>query len=94
MKRSELKQVIEIFSFWSIDKRKGDYKLPSGVRISDYLERLTSELLRRNSLAIRADGSVGELIDGKIFKPFGNDEMTTPEQQEKAIHALIMEMLH
>ena len=94
MKRTDFKQVVKIFSFWRIDKRKGNYKLPSGAKLSDYLENLAAELLERNNLAIRADGSVRELINGKIFKPFGNDETTTPEQQEKAVHGLIMEMLY
>lgn len=94
MKRDDFKQVVKIFSFWKIDKRKGNYRLPSGAKLSEYLEGLALDLLTRNNLAIRADGSVGEMVDGRIFKPFGNDETTTPEQQEKAVHALIMEMLY
>lgn len=92
MKRNDFKQVVKIFSFWKIDKRKGNYTLPNGAKLSEYLQNLVSEILERNNLAIRSDGSVGEILNGIIFKPFG-DETTTPEQQEKAVHALIFEML-
>lgn len=93
MKRNDFKQVVKIFSIFQIDKRKGNYTLPNGAKLSEYLQNLVSEILERNNLAIRSDGSVGEILNGKIFKPFGDDETTTPEQQEKRCTALIIEML-
>lgn len=93
MKQDEFKQIVKIFSFWKIDKRRGNYKLSKGIYLSDYLEQLVMELLERNNLAIRADGTVGDIISGEIFRAFGDNESIIRGQQEKRVHALIMEML-
>lgn len=94
MKRDDFKKIIKIFSFWRIDKRKGDYRLPNGKYLSDYLKKLAAKLLEQNQLAIRADGNIGEIVGEKIFIPFGENEDILPEQQEKAIKNLIKEMLY
>lgn len=94
MKRDDFKKIIKIFSFWRIDKRKGDYRLPNGKYLSDYLKKLAAKLLEQNQLAIRADGNIGEIVGEKIFIPFGEDEDILPEQQEKAIKNLIKEMFY
>lgn len=92
MTRTEFKTIIKIFSAWKIDKRRGNYLLPSGVRLKEYLRNLTEQLLKRNELAIKKDGSVGELYDGKIFVPFGEDEIV--EQQEQRIRAIVDELVY
>ena len=35
MKREDFKKIIKLRSFWKIDKRKGNYKLPNGNTFQD-----------------------------------------------------------
>lgn len=36
MLRKDFIKIIRLRSFWKVDKRKGDYRLPSGDRLSSY----------------------------------------------------------
>ena len=40
MKREDFKKIIKLRSFWKIDKRKGNYKLPGGDNLSVYVTDL------------------------------------------------------
>lgn len=92
MKRKDFKTVVRCFSYWKIDKRKGDYKLPSGCRLSHYLEDLVFDLLKKHNLAIRSDGNVGTILNGKIFVAFGDDQVIP--DQERAVSKLVCEMIY
>lgn len=56
MKREDFKKIIKLRSFWKIDKRKGDYKLPSGDKLSKYIRKLVISQMQLDNLLI------GEII--------------------------------
>lgn len=94
MTRNEFKQVIKIMSFWKIDKRRGNYKLPNGNRLSDYLERFTLDFLRRSLKAIAKDGTVQDwLSPDTIFYPFRDNEPLDWTEQAERVRALVAEMV-
>lgn len=101
MTRTEFKQVVKAFSFWKIDKRKGNYALPAyyegqkNATLRHYLAELVTDLLDRNRLAFKRNGNLGEtgVIDGKIFVPFGEDEVLNEEEQEQRINAFVRELI-
>ena len=51
MKRTELKMVVKALSEWNIDKRKGNYTLSSGVKLSTYLDSTTRKFLEKNGIS-------------------------------------------
>ena len=53
MKREDFKKVIKLRSFWKIDRRKGNYKLPNGKMLSDYITSLVESQMKLDNLAIR-----------------------------------------
>lgn len=95
MKKNAFEQVVKAFSIWRVDRRKGNYTLPNGKRMADYLEELTGELLKTNRLAFRKNGDVGELIgENEIFTPCAEDERTTDAEQEKALKKFVYDLLN
>lgn len=103
MKRTDFIQVIKLRSIWKVDKRKGNYELPNGTRLSMYLERLIRGQMELDNIRIAEDGNLydafEEEIEGenflgyKIMKPFADNEICTFDDQETRIHNLIGEML-
>ena len=96
MKRNELKTVIKAISDWKIDKRKGNYRLPSGRLLSDYLEAIGEDFLKTFNKAISIDGDVYDYIaeTATIFRPFLDNERTCQDEQRKRLQAVIFEMLN
>lgn len=96
MKRKELKTVIKAISDWKIDKRKGDYRLPSGRLLSDYLEEVGEDFLKAFRKAISIDGDIYDFIPetSTIFRPFLENERTCQDEQRKRLQAIIFEMLN
>ncbi len=96
MKRKELKQVFKAISDWKIDKRKGNYRLPSGRLLSDYLEEIGEDFLKAFNKAISIDGDIYDYIPqtATIFRPFLDNERTCEYEQRKRLQAVIFEMLN
>ena len=96
MKRKELKTVIKAISEWKIDKRKGDYRLPNGRFLSDYLEEIGEDFLKAFNKAISIDGDIYDYIPetSAIFRPFLDNERTCQDEQRKRLQAVIFEMLN
>lgn len=93
MTRENFKNVVKAFSFWKINKRKGDYKLPNGEFLSSYLQELVANLLSRNDIAFLKNGNLGDVLNGSIFVPFGIDEEIVLEEQERRIRCFVREMI-
>ena len=94
MTRQDLKQIIKLRSIWKVDKRRGNYRLPSGCFLRKYLEELLETQLQIDSLGIANDGSIQPLShDGIIYYLFGENELTDDEEQMKRRKKLIAEML-
>lgn len=99
MTRAEFKQVIKAFSLWRVDKRKGNYKLPNGERLSDYLIRLAMAELENHNLGIASNGEIVDVLlrDGnlRLMKPFTDiDEESNASVQTERVITLINEMLN
>lgn len=54
MKREDFKKIIKLRSFWKIDKRKGNYELPNGNRLSSYVRELVESQMKLDGLLIRS----------------------------------------
>lgn len=93
MKREELKKIIKLTSFWKIDKRKGDYKLPSGCRLSDYLEGVVWKFVDAFNLAILGNGEIADKIGDYIEKPFSAAEPFDRGEQYKRRAELVAEII-
>lgn len=99
--REDFKKVVKIFSCWRVDKRRGNYRLPSGNRLNNYLYRLVWELLRNNSLGFGSDGNIHavckritkdteELI---MFVPFAEDEAVIKSEQNDRVRKFVDELI-
>lgn len=49
-------KIIKLRSFWRIDKRKGDYTLPSGKKLSEYIKRLVISQMAVDDLYMLESG--------------------------------------
>lgn len=98
MKRDDFKKIIKLRSFWRVDKRKGNYRLPNGTRLSDYLIGLVESQLKIDMLGIAKDGSIQPMVnqgdDLVIMKPFAENEATNDDEQDTRIERLVYEFLN
>ena len=58
MKREDFKQIIKLRSYWKIDKRRGNYMLPSGKWLISYVRDLVISQLEVDKLGIRKNGEL------------------------------------
>lgn len=100
MKREDFKKIIKLRSFWKIDKRKGNYKLPNGDLLSAYIEKLVRSQLDVDSLGIMENGdlcaacTIRRLPDNIVLMPaFRYNEIITVNQHEKRIEELVFELV-
>ena len=105
MKRNDFKKIIKLRSFWKIDKRKGNYKLPNGCRLNSYVEELVYSQLKLDKLAIRENGDIcpaawggynkeKEYFDDYTLMPaFEDNEVCTYDEMEKRIERLVYEII-
>ena len=101
MNRINFIKIIKLRSLWPIDKRKGNYYLPSGKRLSKYVRTLIDSQMQLDSLAIAADGNLYPAAfhqdNGKaeytIMIPFAANESCSGIEQEKRIEHLMTEII-
>lgn len=95
MERKNFKNIIKNRSFWTIDRRKGNYKLPSGCRLSDYVLNLIETQLELDNLGISKNGNCYyyDKTNNFLIVPFGENEPTTEEQQVRRINNLCYEII-
>lgn len=85
MKRNDFKKIIKLSSDWKIDKRRGNYKLPNGEKLFDYLQNFIFEYLQKNNLGILKNGNICCVLNKELFVPFGqNESFICFEQFERA----------
>ena len=96
MNKKELKTVIKAISDWKVDKRKGNYRLPNGRFLSDYLEEIGEDFLKAFSKAISINGDIYDYNPqtATILRPFLDNEQTCQAEQRKRLKAIIFEMLN
>lgn len=93
MTRKELATIIKARSIWKIDRRRGDYRLPSGNRLSEYVYDLVESQLALDNLGILANGNMA-FLNNKILMPaFKPTEETTQDEQVKRIEQFVNELI-
>ena len=98
MTRRSFITIIRARSFWKIDRRRGNYRLPNGDTLSNYVEHLIWSQLGIDHLGIDIHGNMHEIAAGAdglmtIFMPFGDDEYTTEDDQERRVKILAREIV-
>lgn len=105
MKRKDFIQIIKLRSVWKIDKRRGNYTLPSGNKLSDYVEELVESQMKIDNLGIRANGDLcfcegGDLnlegynFEDYLLKPgFEENEICAYDKMQKRIKHLVFEIV-
>ena len=106
MKREDFKKIIKLRSFWKIDKRKGNYKLPNGNNLSVYITDLVESQMKLDNLGIRSNGDLcfmsgcewndetKEFDDYTLMPPFQDNEVCSYDDMEKRINRLVHELLY
>lgn len=102
MKRADFVKIIKLRSIWKIDHRRGDYELPNGSRLSDYVRRLVVSQLNLDNLGIEEDGNISECYerrneDDKFLRydlyTMTSEEYCSYEDMEKRIDDLVREIV-
>lgn len=105
MKREDFVKIIKIRSCWEIDKRRGNYKLPSGERLSVYVTTLIESQLKIDNLGIRENGNLCFCTGGEwnkeskefdnftLFPDFEANESCTYNDMERRIQHLASEII-
>ena len=106
MRKEDFKKIIKLRSVWKIDKRKGNYELPSGNKLSSYVRELVESQMKLDNLLIRSNGDLcfgsggewntetNEFDDYTLMPPFKDNETCTYDKMENRITALVNELLY
>lgn len=105
MKREDFKKIIKLRSFWKIDRRKGNYKLPNGEMLSDYIQSLVESQMQIDNLGIRANGELcfmsggewntetKEFADYTLMPEYEDNEVCSFDSMEKRINSIVIEIV-
>lgn len=95
MKREDFIKIIKIRSAWKIDRRKGNYKLPSGNSLRSYVYDLALQQLNLDRLGIGSDGNLYSIDTDQnyLMIPFADNEPTTPEEQDARFSRLVRDII-
>ena len=75
MKRDDFKKIIKLRSIWKIDRRKGNYTLPNGEKLTIYVKKLVESQMKIDNLLIASNG-ISELAENGTLKE--NNLMISP----------------
>ena len=105
VKRQNFIQIIKLRSFWKIDKRKGNYTLPNGDKLRDYVANLVISQMKVDSLLIRENGNFCDGCGGNwntdtkefdnytLMPAFEANEICTYDEMNRRIERLISEII-
>ena len=95
MDRKNFKAIIKNRSYWAIDRRKGNYKLPYGGRLYNYVLDLVESQIDLDNLGISKNGNLylWDKLNGFLLIPYGENEPTTEEQQERRRVSITFEII-
>ena len=105
MTRKNFIQIIKLRSFWKIDKRKGNYALPSGEKLSDYITGIVESQIKIDNLGIMANGDLctcsggtwdaksKNFCDYKLMPAFANSEICSYDEMERRIKKLVLDII-
>lgn len=106
MKREDFKKIIRLRSYWKIDKRKGNYKLPNGNNLLTYVTDLVESQMKLDNLRIMSNGDLclisggewntetKEFDDYTLMPQFQDNEVCSYDEMEKRINCLAHELLY
>ena len=66
MKREDFKKIIKLRSFWKIDRRKGNYKLPDGSWLSEYVAKLIEQGVTLDAKLVGDEAAKGDEVSREI----------------------------
>ena len=105
MERKDFMQIIKLRSVWKVDRRRGNYKLPNGERLSRYITDLVESQMKLDKLGIRSNGNLcfcqggewntetKEFDDYTLMPPFQDNETCTYDDMERRIKNLVSEII-
>ena len=105
MKREDFKKIIKLRSCWRIDRRRGNYTLPNGEKLSSYMRDLVESQMELDNLGISKSGDLYFAVGGKwdseikefsayrIIMPFRKDEICSWDDMENRIDRLVAEII-
>lgn len=105
MKRTDFIQIIKLRSIWKVDRRRGNYKLPNGERLSRYITDLVDSQMRIDNLGIRENGDLclcaggdwnnetNDCNDYVLMPEYDNNEVCTFEDMGKRIKSLVFDII-
>lgn len=97
MKRTDFIKIIRLRSCWKIDKRRGNYDLPNGKRLSTYIKHLVKTQMEIDTLLIRENGDLCngfEMFDDyTLMPPFEDNEKCSIDEMERRINKLVYEIV-
>ena len=105
MKRIDFIQIIKLRSFWKIDKRRGNYKLPNGERLSRYIVKLVESQMKIDNLGVRENGNLcfctggnwntetNDFDDYTLMPAYEDNEICTYDDMERRIKSLVSEII-
>lgn len=105
MKRTDFIKIIRLRSCWKIDKRRGNYELPNGKRMSTYIKHLVKTQMEIDTLLIRENGDLCNGFGGErnaetkmfddytLMPPFEDNEKCSIDEMERRINKLVYEIV-
>lgn len=105
MKRTDFIQIIKLRSVWNVDKRKGNYTLPNGDKLSKYISELVDSQMTIDNLGIMKDGNLcfclkekwndetGQPGNYKLLPDLEEEEVCTFDEMEKRIKNLVFDII-
>lgn len=105
MKRQDFIKIIRLRSVWKIDCRKGNYALPNGEKLSDYVRGLVESKMKIDNLGVLEDGDLAycdggewnketkDFNDYRLLPDFKDNEICPYDKQEMRIKRLVSEII-
>jgi hypothetical protein len=105
MNREDFKQIIKLRSIWKIDRRIGNYRLPNGTMLSEYIQGLVESQMWVDKLAIKENGNLcfcqggewsiekEEFNDYILMPAFKANETCNYEEMKNRIRRLVFEII-
>lgn len=105
MKRSDFIKIIKLRSCWKIDRRKGNYTLPTGERLSSYIDDLVRGQMELDRITgITSNGELAACaVSGldeaglpiyTIMPAFQENEIVSFDEMERRIKKIINEIIN
>lgn len=105
MKRIVFIKIIKLRSIWKIDKRRRDFDLPNGNKLSTYIKHLVETQMEIDSLLIRENGDLCNCVGGNwnketkmfddytLLPAFEDNETCSIDEMERRVNKLVYEII-